>query len=317
VTAQPVSSAVPDSSPWWHGLVGASVLPVAVVAGTLAAAWAMSRGSAPAAVVFPITLVGIAWVLAFERILPYRREWNRSQGDVGVDSLYLLTHFGVGRMVTPLTASLGVAWGGWLSQTAGLGLWPGAWPIWSQVVLAVVVREFFDYWGHRAMHRFDWLWRLHATHHSARRLYWLNGARAHPGEIILRFGVVTVLPLALLGVSVPVLALASVASSLADSFQHANIDLRLGPLSWVYSVGDLHRWHHSCDRHEADSNYGNAYIFWDAVFGTRYLPSDRLPPARVGIDGLDAFPRRFWAQWISPFRWTRILRDSAGASPIR
>ena len=96
----------------------------------------------------------------------------------------------------------------------------------------------------------------------------------------------------------------------ADSFQHANINLRLGPLSWIYSIGDVHRWHHSRDRLEADSNYGNVYIFWDAVFGTRYLPADREAPTAVGIDGLDAFPRGFFAQWASPFRWRRIERES-------
>ncbi|WP_422822321.1 sterol desaturase family protein [Vreelandella nanhaiensis] len=33
---------------------------------------------------------------------------------------------------------------------------------------------------HRASHRIGWLWRLHAPHHSAERLYWLNGKRRHP-----------------------------------------------------------------------------------------------------------------------------------------
>ena len=84
----------------------------------------------------------------------------------------------------------------------------------------------------------------------------------------------------------------------------------MGPLSWIYSIGDVHRWHHSRDRAEADSNYGNVYIFWDAVFGTRYLPADREAPTAVGIAGLDAFPRGFFAQWLSPFRWKRIERES-------
>lgn len=74
---------------------------------------------------------------------------------------------------------------------------------------------------------------------------------------------------------------------------------------------DWNRSHHSPDRREADTNFGNVYIFWDAVFGTRYLPGDRKPPRRVGIDGLDAFPRGFFAQWLSPFRWEQIKRDSS------
>lgn len=179
-------------------------------------------------------------------------------------------------------------------------------------MLASVVREFFDYWAHRSMHHFDWLWRLHATHHSATRVYWLNATRAHPGEIVYRFFFAWVLPLSQLGASKDVLALTAVVAVVADAFQHANIAIRLGPLSWIYSIGNLHRWHHSRDRREADANYGNVYIFWDVVFGTRYLPSDREPPEQVGIGGLAAFPGGFFAQWISPFRWAKIKRDSAG-----
>jgi sterol desaturase/sphingolipid hydroxylase (fatty acid hydroxylase superfamily) len=182
--------------------------------------------------------------------------------------------------------------------------------------LASVVREFFDYWGHRAMHHFDVLWRLHATHHSAQRLYFLNGLRAHPGEIAFRFGILGVLPLALLGVGETVLVLTTVAALAADVYQHANIAFRLGPLSWLYSIGDAHRWHHSRERVEADSNYGNVYLFWDAVFGTRHLPADRQPPTEVGIEGFDAFPRRFFAQWLSPFRWSAIERESARLSTL-
>jgi sterol desaturase/sphingolipid hydroxylase (fatty acid hydroxylase superfamily) len=128
-----------------------------------------------------------------------------------------------------------------------------------------------------------------------------------------------VLPLAVLGVPKDVLALTTMAAVLADAYQHANIAIRLGPLSWVYSIGNLHRWHHSRDRREADRNYGNAYIFWDTIFGTRYLPHDREPPEQVGIAGLEAFPRGFFAQWISPFRWSRIRSESKSvnqSSPI-
>jgi sterol desaturase/sphingolipid hydroxylase (fatty acid hydroxylase superfamily) len=297
----------------WQKLLAATIVPGAVAMG-LVAAWSMMQaGMAPAQTVLPITFAAFILVALGERVLPWHRDWNHSTGDLRTDILYVPTHLGVGALFAPGVATVAVAAGGWISDQTQGGIWPSGWPIVSQVLLATVVREFFDYWGHRAMHSFDWLWRLHATHHSADRLYFLNGARAHPGEIALRFGILGVLPLATLGVDGTVLALTSVAAIVADAFQHANINMRLGPLSWIYSIGDVHRWHHSCDRAEADSNYGNVYIFWDAVFGTRYLPADREAPTRVGIDGLEGFPRGFWAQWASPFRWKRIERESTEA----
>lgn len=300
-----------------RAVLAVSLVPFSVAGGVGALLWAMNAGIDPEMAIFPLTLANLVLVAVIERILPYRREWNRSHGDLRTDSLYFLTEIVVGGLMAPLLGVLTIIIGGWLSANMGGSLWPAHWPILVQVLLATVVREFFDYWAHRSMHHYHWLWRLHATHHSAQRVYWLNATRAHPGEIVYRFCFVWVLPLALLGVPKDVLALATVAAVLADAYQHANIAIRLGPLSWIYSIGNLHRWHHSRDRHEADTNYGNAYIFWDTIFGTRFLPKDREPPEQVGIEGLEAFPKGFFAQWISPFRWARIRRDSASPEQTR
>jgi len=295
-------------------ILAVSLVPASVAGAVGAALWAINAGIDPVMVIVPISFGVLLFVAIMERILPYRREWNRSHGDIRTDALYYVTQIFVGALLAPLFGTLAVIIGGWLSVRAGHSLWPTHWPILAQVVLASIVREFFDYWAHRSMHHFDWLWRLHAIHHSATRVYWLNAMRAHPGEVAYRFFFAWVLPLSQLGASADVLALTTVAAIVADAFQHANIAIRLGPLNWVYSIGNLHRWHHSRDRHEADANYGNVYIFWDIVFGTRYLPDDRDPPEKVGIAGLDAFPRGFFAQLISPFRWAQIQRDSAAAT---
>ena len=169
------------------------------------------------------------------------------------------------------------------------------------VMLACVVAELFDYWGHRLMHRVPLLWRFHAIHHSARRVYWLNATRTHPGELLVR-GLFGAVPLAVLGAPELVLAWWMVLGRVAGLFQHANVDFSLGPFAWIFSIGDLHRWHHSKVRSEADRNYGNSFIFWDAAFGTRYLPRDREPPAEVGIEGVEAFPTRLAGQLVAPFR---------------
>ena len=36
-------------------------------------------------------------------------------------------------------------------------------------------------------------------------------------------------------------------STVVSAFQHANIDLRFGPLNYIFSSNELHRWHHSAD----------------------------------------------------------------------
>lgn len=203
----------------------------------------------------------------------------------------------------------GVAIGVWVAARIGGGLWPSSWPLLAQLALARVVAEAFDYWAHRALHASPLLWRLHATHHSAPRLYWLNATRAHPLEMLFR-GTVAFIPLAVVGAGDAVLALFGVMTIVVGLFQHANVDIRLGPLCWVFSVGELHRWHHSPRVADANHNYGNNFMFWDVVFGTRYLPANRPPPSEIGIEGLGGFPTTYLGQLGSPLRWRAILAGS-------
>jgi sterol desaturase/sphingolipid hydroxylase (fatty acid hydroxylase superfamily) len=171
------------------------------------------------------------------------------------------------------------------------------------------VVEGFAYWPHRWLHEVPWLWRLHATHHSPERLYWLNATRAHPLEHVFR-SCFNMLPLAFAGASAELLALQSITDAVVGLFQHANVDIRLGPLNYVFSAAPVHRWHHSRLRGEADHNYGDNFIFWDLVFGTYYRPREREVEA-LGITGLAAFPPGYLAQLAAPFRWREIERASA------
>jgi hypothetical protein len=74
-----------------------------------------------------------------ERILPYRREWNRSHGDLRTDSFYFLTQIFVGGLLAPVLAALTIIIGGWLSARMGGSLWPYSWPILAQMLLASAV----------------------------------------------------------------------------------------------------------------------------------------------------------------------------------
>ena len=68
------------------------------------------------------------------------------------------------------------------------------------------VLDFSLYSVHWLSHRVRWLWRFHAIHHSARRLYWLNSTRMHPVDMASTL-VISLAPLALLGAPAHVLAL--------------------------------------------------------------------------------------------------------------
>ncbi len=282
-----------------------------VAGGAVAASILMMRGGAAPlrAYVVPFLLAFPVVILA-ERIFPHRRAWNRSRADVPTDAAWALTVYGTVELLRPLLYALAIALAGARPAGVGLGLWPEEWPLIAQLALALTIAEFFQYWVHRLEHERDWLWRFHATHHSAPRLYWLNASRFHPIDIGL-LTVAAYLPLYMLGAGERVITLWGLFAAVHGIFQHANVHLRLGPLNWIFSMAELHRWHHSRTLEEANTNYGQNLIIWDTLFGTRFLPNDREPPAEIGIADLPGFPMTYLAQLISPVRWKQIKQTRA------
>lgn len=282
----------------------------AIVGGALAAAIAL-QPLCGAPMAFTIAKLAALVAIAFgERWLPYREDWSRSHGDVATDIAHgLISGIGTTALLRVAVQAGGIALGGALSRAVGATIWPSTWPLPAQLALAAVVSELPQYWVHRWQHEHDLLWRYHSVHHSVSRLYWLNGARNHPVDLGMNY-LVGYLPLIALGASEPVIMLFTLFDPLLGTIQHSNIALRLGPLNYLFSACEPHRWHHSRSQVEAKSNYGSNLLVWDVVFGTFYLPPGRAPLA-VGIADMPDFPRSFVAQLAAPFRWHRLRRSSA------
>jgi sterol desaturase/sphingolipid hydroxylase (fatty acid hydroxylase superfamily) len=255
------------------------------------------------------TAAGILAIAASEWVWPYERAWLRSHGDVMTDVLHAsLSDHVVKQLVRALTQGGTVLVAGALAARLGGGLWPAQWPLAVQLGLALLVAELVQYWLHRLEHRWDGLWRFHATHHSAPRLYWLNAARLHPVDATLLY-LTSFTILIVLGCPEIVLALFAVFDAVFGVIQHSNIRLALGPLSWILSTPELHRWHHSRVLEEANANYGSNLIVWDLVFGTYFLPADRRPPTDIGVAEMPSFPQDYWGQILSPLRWRALRGD--------
>ena len=274
---------------------------------------AIEDGREPASAMSLIIVAAYAVLAVTERVMPYRETWLHSKGDLRADIGWFFTNSVLNRVLEPLLLGLAVVIGAKLAHTIGLGLWPTDWPWLAQLALGLVVAEFFEYGFHRLMHETDALWRFHAMHHSAPRLYWLNAVRFHVVDYVL-VGIVKLIPLAILGATIEVFALANLTAAIHGAYQHANVPVRLGALNWVFSMTELHRWHHSPKLEEANSNYGGTLILWDVVFGTRFLPADREPPEDIGIESLPNYPTEFLAQLLAPFRWRQTVLESGQAN---
>ncbi len=243
-------------------------------------------------------LFGALMVTVLERKYPHRESWLADRESVLHDSAYML----LVQILLPRFLSFFIAVT--LLRTLASHeitinhAWPHEWPMYAQVILMLLCAEFMRYWVHRLAHTWPALWRLHAVHHSPHKLYWMNVGRFHPFEKAIQF-LFDALPFIVLGVSEHVLALYFVFYAINGFFQHCNIDLRLGSLNYIISGPELHRWHHSKFPEESNQNYGNNLIVWDLLFGTWFLPRDRLVD-ELGLPNRN-YPLHFVAQLKAPF----------------
>lgn len=272
----------------------------------------IGQGYEMATVMALTTFSGFFIVALCEYRWPLHPEWNRNTGgDLWVDALHFIHNgFWVRLAETAVRAGCAVIALKLAALAGASSLWPSHWHWSLQFALGLLLGETVEYWLHRLQHEVPWFWRFHAVHHSALRLYWLNAVRFHPIDVVFS-AVGRTVPLALLGADAALIATLTVFSAVHAAFQHCNIPVRLGPLNWIFSMAELHRWHHSRRIEESNTNYGGDLIIWDILCGTRALPPDRDPPVDVGMSGPTHYPMSFWQQVLSPFRWKKILDENA------
>jgi sterol desaturase/sphingolipid hydroxylase (fatty acid hydroxylase superfamily) len=247
----------------------------------------------------PIVFASLILIAICERIAPYRDKWNQSHNDVGNDTINLfVTQILIGRIMEPIWVFILAGITAYLAQEYGGNLWPDDWNLFAQLFLALLIAEFGRYWIHRWAHEVPWLWKLHAIHHSPKRLYFLNAARFHPIEKVI-FLIPETVPFIIMGTNENCLLLYAIFNSIHGLFQHSNIYLNLGWLNYIFSMTELHRWHHSKLIKESNTNYGNNLIIWDIVFGTFFWPKEK-EVREIGLINPD-YPESYLGQVKAPF----------------
>jgi sterol desaturase/sphingolipid hydroxylase (fatty acid hydroxylase superfamily) len=283
-------------------IIPATLFPLTLISSLALVYWLHQSIGLTADIATVLVTIGAAlWIWAWEYIMPYRLQWNKNDDDLVTDAIHLAITGILTKLIKPMFLFLLFPLLAYLgSQFGSDDLWPQHWPIIAQLILMLVICEFGRYWFHRWSHNNSMLWRFHAVHHSPNRLYWLNAARFHPLE---RFylQVPELLPFILLNPTEEVLMLYLVTNSVHGFFQHANIQTRIGMFNYVFSMAELHRWHHSKIIGQSDRNFGNILIFWDLIFGTFYLPKHKS----VGSIGVlnPAYPHSYLGQLTAPFKY--------------
>ena len=173
-----------------------------------------------------------------------------------------------------------------------LGLFEAAaLPYWFQVVATVVLLDLTAYLWHRANHRWAFLWRFHAVHHSDVHVDASTAFRFHPGELLISLGVrlvvVTVTGLPILG-----LIAFEVIYGFCNLFVHSDIRMPKSFerwLGWLLVTPSLHRLHHSERPEIYNTNFGTIFSIWDRLWKT-FLEGNADTPVTLGLPGQQGRP---------------------------
>jgi sterol desaturase/sphingolipid hydroxylase (fatty acid hydroxylase superfamily) len=163
-----------------------------------------------------------------------------------------------------------------------------AWPFWLQALAGVAILDFFAWAAHVLLHKTTCGWRTHRVHHSDMAVDVTTAFRQHPGETIWRLAW-RLVPIWVLGIPLPIVAVHETISAGNALLEHANVALPDGLDRLVRSVfvtPNMHKWHHSRDARETDTNYGNILSVWDRLFGTLTTDTE-FSRLRFGLDGFD------------------------------
>lgn len=156
--------------------------------------------------------------------------------------------------------------------------------------------DFVRFFVHWLSHRWQWLWKLHSVHHSARVLTPITLFRSHPLESAIstiRNSVVMGLstgvfififeaPMSvftLLGINV----FGFVFNLLGSNLRHSQIPLSFGVLEGIFISPKMHQIHHSRNKDHWDRNMGVSLSIWDRIFGTVKYSKEVPEKIRFGL----------------------------------
>lgn len=273
-----------------------------------------------AAYTYPIALVFISLFVAFlEWRFPRRPEQKQLRETLGWDILHLIFngHF-LGVMLFGIsTIYILPHLDAWLVQ---VGLKDvvyrnaaSSWPIWVQIIVALVVMDFMQWGIHNLLHRVPFLWRFHQIHHSVKdgEMDWVVAFRFQWTEVVV-YKTLQYLPLAYFGFGTEAVMFHAIFGTLIGHLNHANLDWDYGPLRYVLNNPKMHLWHHDYDADEKTTvNFGIVLSCWDWIFGTARVPDH--PPRQLGFDGVEEVPRDFFRQEVWPLN-TLLPTSKTGQS---
>jgi sterol desaturase/sphingolipid hydroxylase (fatty acid hydroxylase superfamily) len=278
----------------------------AILTAALLVLWWGVEGPLPLAYVSNgLYVLMLMLILSLEFWIPFDISWGDIRKATRADVTYFLMAAPIDSLHIFLLVTLLAGTAGFHHYLQVVDIWPQNAHILLQLLLVILIVDFFKYWYHRWTHEVPLLWRFHSIHHSLDRLEMLRASYFYPIDIFLTVGLGT-LAMLMVGVSYELIIFHNVFAGITGLLNHSNADLRCGFFDYFLNSPGHHRAHHSVRSPGVESNYGSFFNFADRIFGTRYLPEDQRSFGRLGLDDSYEMPDTVLAQLAVPFRWRRV-----------
>jgi len=249
--------------------------------------------------IFAVILLFLA---GLETLLPRRRcreirskRWLTNFSLIAIDTIAVRVALPL-LTITAADQAAAYGWGG-LNQIN--------WPVWLEIIVAIILLDLVVYAQHAASHKIPFLWAFHKVHHADRDMDVTTGFRFHPVEILLS-AVFKAVCIFIIGPAAFAVFLFEILLSSSAMFNHANLRLPLqvdAYLRRIIVTPDMHRVHHSAVSSETNSNYGFFLSIWDYLFST-YIPQPREGHENMTV-GLHSYqnshPSQLWWCLLVPF----------------
>lgn len=217
---------------------------------------------------FPLESAGVilvianALIYALEHAVADVEDWTLTSTDRRIDAFYVAMRvivigpvFQIALLLTLEPYIEGI-----------LPVWPHDAPLAVRIALALVIGDLIPFVAHRAMHRFPYLWRYHATHHAQTKLSSARWSSGHPIEYVF-MNLPVLIVIALLGPGFVDVAGALIIGRMTVVLAHSNLPLRtMKVYGWFLTTPEQHRRHHA--RTQRNANFGDAVIMFDRIFGS-------------------------------------------------
>lgn len=251
---------------------------------------------------FYVLLWVSALFLLLEWMMPWRKDQPKFRKDFWLDFFYMFFNYFLFSLIIYNAASnvMVQAFQDFLALFGIRNLVAiqiQSWPQWAQLLTYFIVNDFIKWSTHVLLHSVPFLWQFHKVHHSVEQMGFAAHLRYHWMENVV-YNAILYLPMAMIGMNISDYFVVYLVSLIIGHFNHANINVPLGPLKYLLNNPQMHIWHHAKvmpEAHKNGVNFGISLSIWDYLFRTAHIPSSgRDIP--LGFEGLETFPHSFWGQ---------------------